>query len=162
MAEDLVARKMTSPKHLGIMGGSNGGLLVGRLLHQRPDLFEAVVCQVPLLDMRRYNKLLAGASWMDEYGNPDKPEDWAYIQTWSPYHLLKKGSPTPRSSSGPTPATTGCIPATPARWWRACSSRGIPVYYFENTEGGHGSGTTNRQTAQVNALEFAYLWKMLR
>src|SRR5467141_5201870 len=71
VAEDLIARRVTSPKHLGIQGGSNGGLLMGVMLTQRPDLFKAVVCQVPLLDMRRYNKLLAGASWMDEFGNPD-------------------------------------------------------------------------------------------
>src|SRR5690606_20282739 len=76
IAEDLVARKVTSPKRLGIQGGSNGGLLMGVMLTQRPDLFGAVVCQVPLLDMKRYNKLLAGASWMGEYGNPDVPEEW--------------------------------------------------------------------------------------
>ena len=80
VAEDLIARKVTSPQHLGIQGGSNGGLLVGVALTQRPDLFKAVVCQVPLLDMRRYNKLLAGASWIDEYGDPDKTEEWAYIR----------------------------------------------------------------------------------
>ena len=86
MAEDLLARKVTTPKHLGIQGGSNGGLLMGVMLTERPDLFKAVVCQVPLLDMRRFNQLLAGASWMDEYGNPDQPEEWAYISKYSPYH----------------------------------------------------------------------------
>src|ERR1051326_90589 len=90
VAEDLIARKVTSPKHLGIQGGSNGGLLMGVMLTQRPDLFKAVVCQVPLLDMRRFNKLLAGASWMDEYGNPDKPEDWTYISKYSPYQNVSK------------------------------------------------------------------------
>jgi len=86
VAEDLLARKVTTPKHLGIQGGSNGGLLMGVMLTERPDLFKAVVCQVPLLDMRRFNQLLAGASWMDEYGNPDQPEEWAYISKYSPYH----------------------------------------------------------------------------
>ena len=90
VAEDLHARKVTSPQHLGIQGGSNGGLLMGVMLTQRPDLFKAVVCQVPLLDMRRFNKLLAGASWMDEYGNPDNPEDWAYIRQYSPYQNVVK------------------------------------------------------------------------
>ena len=97
VARDLVARKITSSRHLGIMGGSQGGLLVGGTFALYPDLFHAVVVQVPLADMRRYSKLLAGASWMAEYGDPDKPEEWAYIQTWSPYHLLKKDAkyPTP-------------------------------------------------------------------
>ncbi len=84
VAEDLVARKVTAPEHLGIEGGSNGGLLMGVMLTERPDLFKAIVCQVPLLDMRRFNRLLAGASWMDEYGDPDKPEQWAYISKYSP------------------------------------------------------------------------------
>jgi prolyl oligopeptidase len=80
VAEDLIARKITTSQKLGIMGGSNGGLLMGVMLTQRPDLFGAIVCKVPLLDMKRYNKLLAGASWMAEYGNPDVPEEWAYIK----------------------------------------------------------------------------------
>ena len=97
VAQDLVARKITSARHLGIMGGSQGGLLVGGTFTLYPELFRAVVAQVPLADMRRYNKLLAGASWMAEYGDPDKPEDWAYIRTWSPYEQLKKDAkyPTP-------------------------------------------------------------------
>ena len=89
VAEDLIAKKITSPQHLGIMGGSNGGLLVGVAFTQRPDLYNAVVCQVPLLDMYRYNKLLAGASWMGEYGNPDIPEEWEYIKKYSPYQNVK-------------------------------------------------------------------------
>jgi prolyl oligopeptidase len=97
VAEDLLRRKITSPKNLGIMGGSNGGLLVGVAFTQRPELYGAVVCQVPLLDMQRYNKLLAGASWMGEYGNPDKPEEWAYISKYSPYHNLKTGNVLSRS-----------------------------------------------------------------
>ena len=89
MAEDLLRRKVTSTPHLGIRGGSNGGLLVGKMLTMRPDLFGAIVCQVPLLDMRRYHTLLAGASWMGEYGNPDDPKEWAFIEGFSPYHNLK-------------------------------------------------------------------------
>jgi prolyl oligopeptidase len=85
VAQDLISRRITSAGQLGIQGGSNGGLLTGVALTQRPDLFGAVVIQVPLLDMRRYNKLLAGASWMAEYGNPDQPEEWAYISQYSPY-----------------------------------------------------------------------------
>ena len=87
VAEDLIKRKVTTPEHLGIAGGSNGGLLVGACFVQRPELFHAVVCQVPLLDMKRYSHLLAGNSWMAEYGNPDT-DDWNYMQKWSPYQNL--------------------------------------------------------------------------
>jgi len=118
VAEDLVAQKITSPKHLGIMGGSNGGLLVGATFTQRPDLFNAVVCQVPLLDMKRYHTLLAGASWMAEYGNPDLPDEWAYISKYSPYQNLKTDVKYPRCCSPPRRATTGCTPDTRARWPR--------------------------------------------
>ena len=97
VSEDLITKKITSPKHLGVMGGSNGGLLVGVAFTQRPDLYNAVVCQVPLLDMQRYNKLLAGASWMGEFGNPDIPEEWEYIKKYSPYQNLKEGDGLPRS-----------------------------------------------------------------
>src|SRR5258708_22526557 len=96
VAEDLIARKLTTPAHLGIQGGSNGGLLMGVMITQRPDLFRAVVCQVPLLDMKRFNHLLAGASWMDEYGNPDKPEEWVYIREYSPYQNVVKEKKYPR------------------------------------------------------------------
>ena len=95
VAEDLIATKVTSPRHLGIEGGSNGGLLVGAVAMQRPDLFNAVSCQVPLLDMKRYNKLLAGASWMAEYGNPDIPAEWAWISKYSPYQNVHKDSEVP-------------------------------------------------------------------
>jgi Serine proteases of the peptidase family S9A len=118
VAQDLVKRKITSPRHLGVQGGSNGGLLTGNMLTQYPELFGAVVVQVPLLDMKRYNKLLAGASWMAEYGNPDTA-DWEFIRTFSPYHLFDpaNGIPTGRSSS-PPPATTASTRAMRARWRR--------------------------------------------
>ena len=127
VAEDLVARKITSPRRLGIAGGSQGGLLVGGAMALRPDLFGAVISKVPLADMRRFSKLLAGASWMAEYGDPDVPEQWAYIKTWSPYHLLKQGREVPDARScGPTPATTACTPATRASSWRGCRSSATP------------------------------------
>ncbi|HSM21539.1 MAG TPA: prolyl oligopeptidase family serine peptidase, partial [Rubrivivax sp.] len=92
VAEALVAGGVTRPARLGIQGGSNGGLLVGAVMLQRPDLFKAVVCQVPLLDMRRYHRLLSGASWMAEYGDPDRPDEWAYISRYSPYQNVPDGS----------------------------------------------------------------------
>ena len=101
------------------MGGSQGGLLVGgAFTHAARTCSAPWSRQVPLADMRRFTKLLAGACWMAEYGDPDMPEQWAYIQTWSPYHLLKKDAKYPTPFSGRTPATTACTPATRGRWWR--------------------------------------------
>jgi len=162
VAEDLIARRVTSPRHLGIMGGSQGGLLVSGCFTMRPELFGAVVAQVPLTDMRHYHRLLAGASWMAEYGDPDRPEDWAFIRTWSPYHLLKKGVRYPKAFIWTTTRDDRVHPAHARKMAARMQELGHPVYYFENTEGGHGFGTTNKQTAQVNALEYAYLWKMLK
>jgi len=162
VAEDLVARKITSPRHLGIMGGSQGGLLVGGCLTMRPDLFGAVVSQVPLADMRRFSKLLAGASWMAEYGDPDVPEQWAYIRTWSPYHLLSKDAKYPRPFYWTNTRDDRVHPGHARKIVAKMQALGKPVLYFENTEGGHGSGAVNTQTAYVTALEYAYLWKTLR
>ena len=162
VARDLVARKITSPRNLGIMGGSQGGLLVGGTFTLYPDLMHAVVVQVPLADMRRYSKLLAGASWMAEYGDPDKPEEWAYIQTWSPYHLLKKDVKYPTPFFWTNTRDDRVHPGHARKMVAKMEAQGHPVYYFENTEGGHGSGAVNKQTAQVTALQYAYLWMMLR
>jgi prolyl oligopeptidase len=162
VAEDLVARKITSPRHLGIMGGSQGGLLVGGTFTKRPDLFNAVVCQVPLADMQRYNKLLAGASWMAEYGNPDLPAEWAYIKTWSPYHNLTKDAKYPKVFFWTTTRDDRVHPGHARKMVAKMQALGHLVYYFENTEGGHGSGSTNKQRAHIDALEYAYLWKMLK
>jgi prolyl oligopeptidase len=162
VAEDLVARKVTSPRHLGIMGGSQGGLLVGGAMTMRPDLFGAVVAQIPLADMRRYSQLLAGASWMAEYGDPDVPEDWAFIQTWSPYHLLRQDAKYPTPFFWTNTRDDRVHPAHARKMVARMLELGHPVYYFENTEGGHGSGAVNEQTARVTALEYAYLWMMLR
>ncbi len=118
VALDLIRRKVTSPPHLGIQGGSNGGLLMGNMLVRRPDLFGAIVCQVPLLDMRRYHHLLAGASWMGEYGDPDVPEEWAFIRGFSPYHNVEKLVKYPTTLfSRPRPATTASILVTLEKWW---------------------------------------------
>jgi prolyl oligopeptidase len=161
VAEDLIARKITSPPHLGIMGGSQGGLLVGGTFTMRPDLFGAVVSQVPLADMRRYSKLLAGASWMAEYGDPDIPEQWSYIQTWSPYHLLQEDVKYPTPFFWTNTRDDRVHPAHARKMVARMQELGHPVYYFENIEGGHGGGVTNKQLAHVTALEYAYLWKML-
>jgi prolyl oligopeptidase len=162
VAEDIIARKITSPRHLGIMGGSQGGLLVGGTFTRRPELFHAVVAQVPLADMRRFNHLLAGASWMAEYGDPDKPEDWAYIQKWSPYELLTKDAKYPKPFYWTNTRDDRVHPAHARKMVAKMEALGHPVYYFENIEGGHGSGSVNKQKAYISALQYAYLWKMLR
>jgi prolyl oligopeptidase len=162
VARDLAARKITSARHLGIMGGSQGGLLVSGTFTLYPDLFHAVVAQVPLADMRRYSHLLAGASWMAEYGDPDKPEDWAYIRTWSPYELLKADAKYPTPFFWTNTRDDRVHPAHARKMVAKMEAQGHPVYYFENTEGGHGSGAVNKETATVTALQYAYLWMMLR
>ena len=161
VSEDVIARKISSPRHLGIMGGSQGGLLVTGTMMLRPDLYRAVVSQVPLTDMHRYHKLLAGASWMAEYGDPDKPEDWAYIQTWSPYHLVKKGVSYPEAYFWTNTRDDRVHPGHARKMVARLIEYGYPVYYYENIEGGHGSGSVNRQRAYSDSLEYAYLWKML-
>jgi prolyl oligopeptidase len=161
VASDLVARKITSPAHLGIMGGSNGGLLVGNMLTQFPELFGAVVVQVPLLDMKRYSHLLAGASWMAEYGDPDTA-DWDYIRSFSPYQLFDPARDYPPTFLWTTTRDDRVHPAHARKMAAKMLAAGKDVRYFENTEGGHGAGATNRQTAHVWALTYAFLWKTLK
>lgn len=161
VAEDLIARGLTSPDHLGIMGGSNGGLLVGVALTQRPELFGAVVVQVPLLDMRRYHLLLAGASWMAEYGDPDDPAQWQFIGRYSPYQNVQAGMEYPRVLFTTTTRDDRVHPGHARKMAAKMESVGYPVLYFENTEGGHGSGVTSEQRARMQAVTYAYLWEQL-
>ncbi len=161
VAEDLVKRGVTTPAHLGIEGGSQGGLLVSGAFTQRPDLFNAVVSAVPLADMKRYNKLLAGASWMAEYGNPDT-EDWEYIKHWSPYHNLSPEAEYPPVFFWTNTRDDRVHPAHARKMVARLQEYGKPVYYYENTEGGHGGATNLKQSAYIRALTYAYLWKRLR
>ncbi len=161
VAEDLIAARITSPRHLGMEGGSNGGLLVGAVMLQRPELFNAVVCQVPLLDMQRYNKLLAGASWMAEYGNPDKPADWAYISRYSPYQNVKPGMKLPKVLFVTSTRDDRVHPGHARKMAARMLEQGHPLLYWENTEGGHGGAADNSQRATMQALEFTFLWQQL-
>ena len=161
VAEDLIATKVTSPAHLGIEGGSNGGLLVGAVMLQRPELFNAVVCQVPLLDMRRYHQLLAGASWMAEYGNPDKPEDWAFISRYSPYQNVKPGQKLPKVLFVTSTRDDRVHPGHARKMAARMLEQGHDLLYWENIEGGHGGAADNSQRAQMQALEYAFLWQQL-
>ena len=157
VAEDLIARKVTSPAHLGIMGGSNGGLLMGNMLTLRPELFGAVVCQVPLLDMRRFNKLLAGASWMGEYGDPDKPEEWAFIRGFSPYHNLARDHEYPPILITTSTRDDRVHPGHARKMTARLLEYGKPVLYYENIEGGHGGAADNKQKAFMDALGWTFL-----
>ena len=157
VAQDLVATKLTSPRYLGIRGGSNGGLLMGAAFTRRPELYGAVVCQVPLLDMRRYNKLLAGASWMAEYGNPDVPADWAFLRTYSPYQNVVKDKAYPRVLLMTSTKDDRVHPGHARKMAARMESLGHPVLYYENTEGGHAGAADSKQRAHATALVFTYL-----
>ena len=161
VAEDLIARKITRPRRLGIQGGSNGGLLVAAVMLQRPELFNAVVCQVPLLDMQRYHKLLAGASWMAEYGDPDRPEEWAWISRYSPYQNVKKGVTYPKVLFATSTRDDRVHPGHARKMAARMAELGHPLLYWENIEGGHGGAADNSQRAQMMALEFTFLWQQL-
>jgi len=161
VAEDVIRRKVTSPQHLGIQGGSNGGLLMGVMLTQRPDLFGAVVCQVPLLDMRRFHKLLAGASWVDEYGNPEQSAEWEYISKYSPYQNVRRDRKYPKVLFTTSTRDDRVHPGHARKMVARMKEYGKDVLYFENIEGGHGGSADNKQAAFMNALAYTYLWKQL-
>lgn len=161
VAEDLIARNITSPDHLGIRGGSNGGLLVAASAMRRPELFNAVLSQVPLLDMQRYHLLLAGASWMGEYGNPDDPDMWEYMQTYSPYHNIREDEDYPLIFFTTSTRDDRVHPAHARKMVAKMRDMGHDVLYYENTEGGHSGAANNEQRAQLNALMFAYMWDRL-
>jgi prolyl oligopeptidase len=162
VAEALIARKVTSPAHLGIQGGSNGGLLMGVMLTQRPDLFKAVVCQVPLLDMRRFNKLLAGASWMAEYGDPDVPEQWAYISKYSPYQNVRSGRKYPRTLFMTSTRDDRVHPGHARKMVARMKEQGHDILYYENIEGGHGGAANNQQAAFMSALAYTFFLRELK
>lgn len=161
VARDLVARGVTRPELLACSGGSNGGLLVGNMLTQFPADFGAVSCGVPLLDMKRYVKLSAGTSWIAEYGDPDT-DDWEFIRTFSPYHLLEEGreyppvlfwTATSDDRVGPEQARK-----TAARM-QALGAR--EVFFYEDRDGGHSAAADNEQAARTRALSYRFLWKAL-
>jgi prolyl oligopeptidase len=162
VAEDLAKRGVASAAHLGAMGGSNGGLLMGNMITHYPRHFGAIVCQVPLLDMKRYSHLLAGASWMAEYGDPDKPEEWAFIQTFSPYHNLKPGVKYPATLFTTSTRDDRVHPGHARKMLARMLELGADVRAYENIEGGHGGAADNGQRAHMNALAFTFLWQKLK
>ncbi|HEX5756122.1 MAG TPA: prolyl oligopeptidase family serine peptidase, partial [Arenimonas sp.] len=161
VAQDLIRRGLTEPERLGIQGGSNGGLLMGNMTVMYPELFGAVVRQVPLLDMQRYHKLLAGASWMAEYGNPDKPEDWAFLQKYSPYQNVKKDAKYPPVLFTTSTRDDRVHPGHARKMFARMAEQGHDVYYYENIEGGHGGAADNAQRAHMQALAYTFLKQKL-
>lgn len=157
VAEDLIKTKVTSPNHLGIMGGSNGGLLMGVALTQRPDLFKAVICEVPLLDMSRYHLLLAGASWVAEYGSPDIPKERDYLLGYSPYQNLKPSVKYPNIFITTSTEDDRVHPGHARKMAAKLKSFGKPYLYFENTEGGHGRTADLNQAAEYLSMQYTFL-----
>ncbi|MBO0681462.1 S9 family peptidase [Mycolicibacterium sp. S2-37] len=163
VAADLVERGITTVDRLGAQGGSNGGLLMGIMLTQYPELFGALVCSVPLLDMRRFHLLLAGASWVAEYGNPDDPDDWAFISEYSPYQNI---APATERRYPPVLINTSTRddrvhPGHARKMTAALEDAGQPVQYYENIEGGHGGAADNSQAAFRAALIYEFLHRRL-
>ncbi len=161
VAESLIESKLTSPAHLGIMGGSNGGLLMGVMLNQRPDLWNAVVVQVPLLDMLRYHLLLAGASWVDEYGSPDDAEERAFLETISPYHNFDAALPYPTPFFVTSTKDDRVHPGHARKMAKHFDEADLPFWYYENIDGGHSAAANQTEAAKRTALEFTYLASQL-
>ena len=128
---------------------------------QRPALFGAVLCQVPLLDMQRYHRLLAGASWMAEYGDPDKPEEWAWISKYSPYQNVQPGMKLPPVLFTTSTRDDRVHPGHARKMAARMLAQGHTALYYENIEGGHGGAADNKQRADMTALEFSFLWQQL-
>ena len=161
VAADLVDRGVTTVAQLGAVGGSNGGLLMGIMLTGYPQLFGALVCQVPLLDMRRYHLLLAGASWVAEYGDPDNPEDWEFISAYSPYQNICADTSYPPVLITTSTRDDRVHPGHARKMTAALEQAGHRVCYYENIEGGHGGAADNAQAAFKSALSFSFLWREL-
>ena len=157
VAEKLIDSKITSPRHLGIRGGSNGGLLVGATFTQRPDLFNAVVCAVPLLDMFRYDKLLAGASWVDEYGDPDNADEWEFISKYSPYQNVYEDKEYPEVYFYTSTKDDRVHPGHARKMAKKMIDQGHKVIYYENVEGGHSAAANLKQSAYMSTLQLEYL-----
>ncbi len=161
VAEDLIAKKITSPRRLGIQGGSNGGLLMGVQFTQRPDLWNAVDIQVPLLDMLRFEKIQAGASWVGEYGSVSNPEERAFLAKISPYNNLKAGVKYPTPLIWTTTKDDRVGPQHARKFAAKMSAMGLPYFFYEVIEGGHGSGANIAQQAHTTALEYTYFARQL-
>jgi len=161
VAEDLIRRGITSPRRLGIYGGSNGGLLMGVEMTQRPDLWHAVAIEIPLLDMLRYEKLSAGSSWVGEYGSMSVPEERAFWEKTSPYQALRKDKAYPEPFIWTTTRDDRVGPVQARKFAARMKEYGLPYLFWENTEGGHAAGANLKQSARAIALEMTYFTRKL-
>ncbi|HWA01107.1 MAG TPA: prolyl oligopeptidase family serine peptidase [Caulobacterales bacterium] len=159
--QDLVSRRITSPRRLGIMGGSNGGLLMGVMIEQHPEMIHAAVVQVPLLDMLRYDQLLAGASWVDEYGSPNVPEERAFLETISPYQNLRRRDDFPLIYIETSTKDDRVHPGHARKFAARMEELGMPFLYYENIDGGHSAAANLNEAARRRALEYTYLMQRL-
>ncbi len=155
VAADLVASGITTVEQLAATGGSNGGLLMGNMYTTYPEHFGAIICRVPLLDMKRYSHLLAGASWVGEYGDPDT-DDWSYMEQYSAYHNVGDG-PHPPILITTSTRDDRVHPGHARKFHSLLADKGLETHYYENTEGGHAGAADIKQTALVNALMFSFL-----
>ena len=161
VAKDLIARGVTRPERLACVGGSNGGLLVGNMLTRYPELFGAIECAVPLLDLKRYTKLTAGSSWISEYGNPDNPADWAFMREMSPYQAAEAGRSYPPILLTTSARDDRVHPGHARKMAAKLIALGYRVYFYEPPEGGHAGATDNAHVAFNTALGFAFLRKTI-
>ena len=161
VAEDLIAHGITTPNRLGVKGQSNGGLMACAAMVYRPELYHAVSCDVPLTDMLRYPELLAGASWLAEYGDPANPAQRAAILQYAPLQNLKAGQPYPTPLLQSSTRDDRVHPAHARKFVARMQQLGYPAWYFENNEGGHAGATTPEQIAQMWALQMAYFHHQL-
>jgi prolyl oligopeptidase len=161
VSQDLIDRKITNPKKLGIMGGSNGGLLMGVALTKHPELYNAIVIQVPLFDMIGYDHIGAGSSWIGEYGDPKVPEERAMLMTYSPYQNLKKDQPYPRVFIETSTKDDRVHPAHARKAAARLKEYGYDYLYYENIDGGHAAAANLNERATRQALEYTYLMQRL-
>jgi prolyl oligopeptidase len=159
VSEHLFARNITSAQHLGAMGGSNGGLLMGNMLTLYPQLYGAIVSEVALLDMRRYTQLSAGASWIAEYGDPDDPEEWAWLQAFSPYENAKPCAKYPPALFTTSTRDDRVGPVHARKMHAKLAAMGHETAFYENMEGGHSAAADNKAAAFMDALGYAFLWQ---
>jgi prolyl oligopeptidase len=157
VAVDLVRRGLTRPERIAGDGGSNGGILITNMLTRYPERFGALFCTIPLIDMRRYTKLLAGASWIAEYGDPDKPEEWAWLQTYSAYHAARPGQKYPPILIATTRRDDRVHPGHARKMTAKLQAMGYEAYFYEPAAGGHGYGKDNMEIAAFQVLGYGFL-----
>ena len=157
VAADLVRRGVTRPGRIAAEGGSNGGILISNMLTRYPERFGALFCTIPLIDMRRYTKLLAGASWVAEYGDPDKPREWAWLQTYSAYHAARPGEKYPPILIATTRRDDRVHPGHARKMTAKLQAMGYEAYLYEPAAGGHGYGKDNKERAAFTALGYSFL-----